>query len=49
MMSSDEDDFNGNNAHGSESEDEGVYSFKRNRNSNYHKVNSILVASSYKY
>lgn len=38
MMSSDEDDFNGNNAHGSESEDEGVYSFKRNRNCNYHKV-----------
>lgn len=42
MMSSDEDDFNGNNAHGSESEDEGLYSFKRNRNCNYHKVNIFL-------
>uniref|UniRef100_A0A336K437 Enhancer of polycomb-like protein n=1 Tax=Culicoides sonorensis TaxID=179676 RepID=A0A336K437_CULSO len=38
MMSSDEDEFNnGNNVAGSESEDEGLYAFKRNRNCNYHK------------
>ena len=38
MLSSDEDEFNGNNVAGSESEDEGLYAFKRNRNCNYHKV-----------
>lgn len=43
MMSSDEDDFNGNNAPGSESEDEGLYSFKRNRNCNYHKVSPCFI------
>lgn len=48
MLSSDEDDFNsGNNIAGSESEDEGLYAFKRNRNCNYHKVRLSLFGFDY--
>lgn len=47
-MSSDEDDFNnGNNVGGSESEDEGLYAFKRNRNCNYHKVTHFIIKKKY--
>lgn len=46
MLSSDEEDFNGN-VPGSESEDEGLYAFKRNRNCNYHKVSPFFIQFSF--
>lgn len=43
MFSSDDEDIHNNPMVASESEDEGIYPFRRNRNCDYYKVSSFRV------
>lgn len=44
MYSSEEEDFQGSQLAASESEDEGIYPFRRNKNCDYYKVCSEIVS-----